>query len=58
MVIDMVKWQGKDYRTWTAALEAKGKRIEELEGALQRIATRDYNETAQEFARAALKDGD
>ena len=30
--------------------------IAKLRGALERIATRDYNETAQEFAKAALEE--
>lgn len=32
--------------------------IERLRAALERIATRDYNETAQEFARKALGGSD
>ena len=34
--------------------ESDLKRIAELESALRRIATRDYNETAQAFAEQAL----
>ena len=42
----------------TDVVGIRNKRIAELEGALHRIATRDYNETAQAFAEQALRGED
>jgi len=43
--------QLKNIVGYVEQLQAK---VEQLEGALRRIATRDYNETAQAFAEQAL----
>ena len=48
----------QDLLTETVRANTAEERNDRLQAVVERIATRDYDETAQEFARAALKGAD